>query len=110
MSRSPVWGITGWKNAGKTTLVERLVAEMRAEAEAERAAAEAAAKAEAAARAKAEAEAAEQRARAEACALDESCQPGDARCTADGCTKRPQPRRAQAAPAADGNPGTGPSR
>ncbi len=28
MSRSPVWGITGWKNAGKTTLVERLVAEI----------------------------------------------------------------------------------
>ncbi|MEC9432825.1 MAG: molybdopterin-guanine dinucleotide biosynthesis protein B [Pseudomonadota bacterium] len=28
MSRSPVWGVTGWKNAGKTTLVERLVAEL----------------------------------------------------------------------------------
>lgn len=28
MSRSPVWGVTGWKNAGKTTLVERLVTEI----------------------------------------------------------------------------------
>lgn len=27
MSRQGVFGITGWKNAGKTTLVERLVAE-----------------------------------------------------------------------------------
>ncbi|MBX9942802.1 MAG: molybdopterin-guanine dinucleotide biosynthesis protein B, partial [Reyranella sp.] len=27
MNRQRVFGITGWKNAGKTTLVERLVAE-----------------------------------------------------------------------------------
>ncbi len=27
MSRQQIFGITGWKNAGKTTLVERLVAE-----------------------------------------------------------------------------------
>ncbi len=28
MKETPVFGITGWKNAGKTTLVERLVAEL----------------------------------------------------------------------------------
>ncbi len=27
MTGSPVFGVTGWKNAGKTTLVERLIAE-----------------------------------------------------------------------------------
>jgi molybdopterin-guanine dinucleotide biosynthesis adapter protein len=28
VSKSPVMGVVGWKNAGKTTLVERLVAEL----------------------------------------------------------------------------------
>lgn len=30
VSRFPIWGVTGWKNSGKTTLMERLVADLTA--------------------------------------------------------------------------------